>query len=219
MEPARWGPWDKAAVLLPATYVHAVEAAGGRAIVVPPSIEGAGEVIGSLDGLVCSGGSDLDPSMYGHDPHPETGPAKPVRDAGEAPLLETALDFDLPVLAICRGMQLLNVLAGGTLEQHLPDRTGEIEHRLDRGQYVLHDVSIRPDSRLGEILGDCVQVNSHHHQAPDKVGTGLVDVAWTPDGTIEGLEEPSAHFVVGVQWHPEEGDGLALFDALIEAAR
>jgi putative glutamine amidotransferase len=218
LEQAVWGPWNKPAVLVPATYVRAVERAGGRPLVVPPVPEGIEETVDGLDGLLFTGGSDIDPSLYGAAPHPETKRIRPHRDRAEAPLLTRALERDLPVLAICRGMELLNVVRGGTLEQHLPDRSTGVMHKIADDAYVKHEVSIKPDSRLGELLGESTEVHSHHHQAPDEIGEGLVEVAWALDDTVEGIEDPSQRFAVGVLWHPEEGDDPAVFDALVEAA-
>jgi putative glutamine amidotransferase len=218
LEQAAWGPWDKPAVLVPATYVRAVEKAGGRPLVVPPLPDGLDEVIDALDGLLFIGGSDIDPSMYGATPHPETTRIRPQRDRAEAPLLARALERDVPVLAICRGMELLNVVRGGTMEQHVPDRSTSVSHKVADDAYVKHEVSIKPDSRLGELLGESTWVHSHHHQAPEVIGEGLVEVAWALDDTVEGIEDPSKTFVVGVLWHPEEGDDPAMFNALVDAA-
>ena len=218
LEQAAWGPWDKPAVLVPATYVRAVEKAGGRPLLVPPLPDGLEEVIDALDGLLFIGGSDIDPSMYGATPHPETTRIRPQRDRAEAPLLARALERDVPVLAICRGMELLNVVRGGTMEQHVPDRSTSVSHKVADDAYVKHEVSIKPDSRLGGLLGESTWVHSHHHQAPEVIGEGLVEVAWALDDTVEGIEDPSKTFVVGVLWHPEEGDDPAVFNALVDAA-
>jgi putative glutamine amidotransferase len=219
IEQAAWGVWNKPAALLPATYVRAVEAAGGRPVLLPPLDEAAGETVAILDGIIFSGGSDLDPTLYGHEPHPETTLIRPERDRGELTLIAAVLERDIPTLAICRGMELLNIACGGTLEQHLPDRTDEVHHKGGHGVYASHEVSIKPDSKLGEILGSSAVVRSHHHQAPDVVGRDLIEVAWALDDTIEGIEAPVRRFVVGVLWHPEEGKDPSLFGALVEAAR
>jgi putative glutamine amidotransferase len=218
LEHAAWGPWNKPVVLTPATYVRAVERAGGRPFLVPPLTDGLDEAIDAVDGLLFIGGSDIDPSLYGATPHPETTRIRPQRDRAEAPLLTSALERDVPLLAICRGMELLNVVRGGTLEQHLPDRMTSVVHKVADDAYVKHEVSIKPDSRLGELLGESTEVHSHHHQAPDVIGDGLVEVAWALDDTVEGIEDPSKSFAVGVLWHPEEGDDPAVFNALVEAA-
>jgi putative glutamine amidotransferase len=219
IEQAAWGVWNKPAALLPATYVRAVEAAGGRPVLLPPMSEATGDTLDVLDGVLFSGGSDIDPTLYGREPHPETKVIRPERDQGEHQLISDALDRDIPVLAICRGMELLNIARGGTLEQHLPDRTSEIKHKDGSGVYATHEVVIKPDSKLGSILGASVTVRSHHHQAPDVVGETLDEVAWAPDDTIEGIEMPSKRFVIGVIWHPEEGEDPSLFEALVEESR
>ncbi len=219
LEHASWGPWSKPAVLVPATYVHAIEVAGGRPLAIPPMLDAVDETLDALDGLLFTGGPDIDPSLYGAKPHPETTRIRPQRDRAESPLLRAALDQDVPVLAVCRGMEMLNVVRGGTLEQHLPDVTTGVEHKVASNTYVTHEVSIKPDSILGGLLGESADVPSRHHQAPDVVGDGLVEVAWAPDDTIEGIEDPSKRFAVGVLWHPEEGGDPALFAALVEAAR
>jgi putative glutamine amidotransferase len=219
IEQAAWGVWNKPAALLPATYVRAVEASGGRPVLLPPLEDASEETLDVLDGIVFSGGSDIDPALYGREPHRETTVVRPERDRGELPLITAAWERDIPVLAICRGMELMNIARGGTLEQHLPDRTSEVSHKAGHGVYSAHEVSIKPDSKLGEIVGPTAIVQSHHHQAPDAVGEGLIEVAWSADDTIEGIESPSHRFVIGVLWHPEEGGDPSLFEALVEAAR
>jgi putative glutamine amidotransferase len=219
VERAAWGVWDKPAVLVPASYVEAVDAAGGRPVLLPPLAEAGAETIDALHGVLFSGGSDIDPELYGREPHFETKIIRPERDQGEFHLIRVALERDVPLLAICRGMELLNVACGGTLEQHLPERTTEVQHKGGLGQYSTHEVAIKPDSKLGSILGSSAEVCSHHHQAPETVGKGLEEVAWASDDTIEGVEMPSKRFVVGVIWHPEEGRDPSLFDALVEEAR
>jgi putative glutamine amidotransferase len=219
IEQAAWGVWNKPAALLPATYVRAVESAGGRPVLLPPVEDAAPETLDAIDGLLFSGGSDIDPSLYGTEPHPETQLIRPERDQGELALITTALEREMPILAVCRGMELLNIACGGTLEQHLPDRTTDVAHKGGHGVYATHEVSIKPDSKLGQILGPTAEVKSHHHQAPDVLGRDLVEVAWAADEVIEGIEIPALQFVVGVLWHPEEGDDPSLFDALVEAAK
>ena len=219
VERASWGVWDKPAALVPTTYVDAVIAAGGRPVLLPPLPESGEETIEALDGVLFSGGSDIDPELYGADPHFETKIVRRERDDGEIHLIHAALETEVPVLAICRGMELLNVACGGTLEQHLPDRTTDVQHKGGLGRYSTHEVSIKPDSTLGSIFGTSADVRSHHHQAPDSIGDGLEEVAWAPDETIEGIEMPSQPFVVGVIWHPEEGSDPSLFEAFVKAAR
>ena len=215
-EQARWGAWDLPAALLPLNYVEKVEEAGGRPLLVPPSEEGVEETLDALDGLILSGGADLDPALYGAEPHAETTGLRPGRDAGELALLTAALERDMPVLAICRGSQVLNVARGGDLVQHLPEVVGHEEHRAVRGEFSEHTVRVDPDSRLGEVAGE---VKSHHHQGLGRIGDGLREVAWADDGTVEALEDPAKPFVVGVLWHPEAGEDQRLFEQLVEAAR
>ena len=219
LEPVRWGVWDTDAALVPAAYVHAIERAGGRALVVPPSSDGVDETLEALDGLLLSGGSDLDPSTYGAEAHPQTGAIRPDRDAAELALLAGALERDLPVLAVCRGSQLLNVARGGDLVQHLPDVLGNDRHKHTPGEFADHDVELAPESRLGALLGERAPVKSHHHQGFGRIGEGLREVGWADDGTLEALEDPSRRFAIGVLWHPEEAQDAALFQALVEAAR
>jgi len=216
VEPAAWGHWHVEAALIPYDYVRAVERAGGRAVLVPPDADGVAEVLDALDGLVFSGGNDLEPDVYGADRHDATRGTNPERDRGELALLEAALARDLPVLAICRGFEVLNVARGGDLVQHLPDLVGHEEHREVPGEYSEHAVRVDPSSRIGEVRGP---VMSHHHQALGQVGEGLREVAWAEDGTVEGIEDPEKPFVVGVLWHPEAGEDQRLFEQLVEAAR
>jgi putative glutamine amidotransferase len=214
----RWGVWELAAALTPLDYVDAVERAGGRPLLVPPSDHGVEETLDVLDGLLFSGGSDLDPSLYGQAPHPATNGIVAERDRGELALLEAALARDLPLLAVCRGSQVLNVARGGELVQHLPDEVGHDRHKHTPGVFADHDVTIEPASGLGALLGDRAPVKSHHHQGIGRLGAGLRAVAWADDGTPEGIEDPERRFAVGVLWHPEAGEDGALFDALVAAA-
>jgi len=216
VEPASWGHWQVDAALVPYDYVRAVERAGGRAVLVPPDDEGVEEVLGALDGLIFSGGNDLEPQEYGADAHPATVGTNPERDRGELALLQAAIERDLPVLAICRGFQVLNVVRGGDIVQHLPDVVGHEEHREVLGEFSEHAVRVDPSSRIREVHG---AVKSHHHQALGRVGDGLREVAWAEDGTVEGLEDPDKPFLVGVLWHPEAGEDQRLFEQLVEAAR
>ncbi len=218
-EEVTWGAWVEAAALVPLSYVHAIERAGGRPLVVPPSEDSIEETLGVLDGIVFSGGSDLDPAHYGADPHPETDVAREVRDRAELALLNAALERDMPVLAVCRGSQVLNVALGGDLHQHLPELVGHEGHRHLPGEWSDHDVRLEPESRVGAMLGERTPVKSHHHQGFGKIGEGLRETGWADDGTVEALEDPSRRFTVGVLWHPEEGEDLALFEGLVEEAR
>jgi len=186
---------------------------------VPPSTDGIEETLEALDGLLFSGGADLDPDTYGADAHPETVGLRPERDRAELALLEAALARDMPVLAVCRGFQVLNVARGGDLVQHLPEVVGDERHREVKGVFSEHPVQIEGGSKLGAVLGDHVPVKSHHHQGVGRVGAGLREVAWADDGTVEGLEDPDRRFALGVLWHPEAGDDTKLFDALVAEAR
>ena len=219
VEDAAWGAWNLPAALIPYDYVRAVERAGGRALLVPPSVEGVDETLDVLDGLLFSGGNDLDPASYGADAHPETSGTRPERDRGELALLEGALARDMPMLAVCRGFQVLNVVHGGDLVQHLPDEVGHELHREVKGVFSDHDVRIDDTSRLGSLLGGRAPVKSHHHQGVGRVGDGLRATAWAEDGTVEALEDPHRRFALGVLWHPEAGEDMKLFEALVAEAR
>jgi putative glutamine amidotransferase len=216
VEPASWGHWHVDAALVPYDYVRAVERAGGRAVLVPPADEGIDEVLDALDGLVFSGGNDMAPDSYGAEADPATNGTNPARDRGELALLTAALERDLPVLAICRGIEVLNVVRGGDLVQHLPDVVGHEDHRAVVGEFSEHPVRVDPSSRIGEVRG---AVKSHHHQGLGRIGEGLREVAWAEDGVVEALEDPEKPFLVGVLWHPEAGEDQRLFDQLVEAAR
>jgi gamma-glutamyl-gamma-aminobutyrate hydrolase PuuD len=219
-QPARWGAWELPAALVPFFYVESVHAAGGRALLVPPTTEGIEETLDVLDGIVFSGGIDIEPSVYGAERHERTDPAQPHRDAAELALLEAALGRDLPTLAICRGFQLLNVLRGGDLVQHVPDVTGDERHRETPGIFSEHPVEVRGGTRLAAIIGERhTGVKSSHHQGAGRVGEGLIETAWAEDGTLEGLEDPTKRFAVGVLWHPEMEENKHLFEALVEEAR
>jgi putative glutamine amidotransferase len=216
---AQWGVWDLPAVLVPLAYVDAIERAGGRALVIPPAEVDIEQTLDALDGIVFSGGADVDPARYGAELHPETDVPQTRRDAGELALLQAALTRDMPTLAICRGFQLLNVARGGDLVQHLPESVGNDVHKQVPGEFVVHPVEIKEGSRLASIVGVGSEVTSHHHQGLGRVGEGLVETAWAADGTLEAVEDPSLRFAVGVQWHPEAGEDAALFQALVEQAR
>jgi gamma-glutamyl-gamma-aminobutyrate hydrolase PuuD len=218
-QPARWGAWDLPAALIPLMYVEAVERAGGRPVVIPPSDDGLEETLELLDGIVFSGGADVDPTAYGADAHPLTDPPQSRRDHAELALLEAALERDVPTLAICRGGQLLNVLRGGDLVQHLPDALGHTNHRETPGVFSDHHVELEPGSRLAGLLGDRGLVKSSHHQGIGGVGEGLVVSARAEDGTPEGVEDPSKRYALGVLWHPEAGEDQRLFDGLVAEAR
>jgi putative glutamine amidotransferase len=223
---ARWGAWDMRAALLPDRYVAAVAAAGAVPVLLPP-VPLIDQAVARLDALVLAGGGDLDPARYGAARDRNCGPSSAERDDAELALAAAALAAGLPLLGICRGLQVLNVALGGRLHQHLPDLVGHEGHAPEPGGYGAHEVSVAAGSRLAAILNRTdltdhlpVVVPTHHHQAIDTVGAGLAATAWATDGTIEGAELDSAQhpFAVGVQWHPEAGEDLSLFRALAAAA-
>ena len=216
---ASWSYWKLPAALIPLDYVDAVERAGGRPLLIPPSEDGVEETLEALDAIVFSGGADVDPASYGAEPHPQNDLPQARRDAAELALLSAALERDMPTLAICRGFQLWNVARGGDLVQHLPDAVGHESHREVPGTFSEHPVEVKEGSRLASIVGAGPAVTSHHHQSVGRVGKGLVETAWADDGTIEGFEDPSRRFAVGVQWHPESGRDDGLFENLVEEAR
>ena len=216
VEPASWGHWQLEAALVPYDYVRAVERAGGRAVLVPPDDDGSEELLDALDGLIFSGGNDLGPESYGAEADPTTTGTNPARDSGELALLTAALERDLPVLAICRGAEVLNVARGGDLVQHLPDVVGHEGHRAVVGEFSEHTVRVDPASRIESAPG---AVKSHHHQGLGRLGDGLREIAWADDGVVEAVEDPEKPFLVGVLWHPEAGEDQRLFDQLVAAAR
>jgi gamma-glutamyl-gamma-aminobutyrate hydrolase PuuD len=189
-------------------------------MLVPPSEDGVDETLDVLDALVFSGGSDLGPDLYGQEPHPETTGVVPERDRGELALLTAALDRDLPVLAVCRGSQVLNVVRGGDLVQHLPELVGHDQHKQTPGEFADHDVVVDAGTRLAGILGDetTVPVKSHHHQGFGRLGAGLRASAHAEDDAVEAIEDPAHRFAVGVLWHPEAGEDMKLFEALVAEA-
>jgi putative glutamine amidotransferase len=218
--PVTHGDWNEEAAHVPADYVRAVEHAGGRPLLVPPSEQGIDETLDVLHGVIFSGGGDLDPETYRQEPHDKTKGVMAERDRGELALLQAALARDMPVLAVCRGSQVLNVALGGDLVQHLPDLVGHDEHKHTPGQFADHDVTLVPETRLGSLLGDHAPVKSHHHQGFGRLGEGLREAARAEDGTVEALEDPSRRFALGVLWHPEAGEDLRLFEELVgEAGR
>lgn len=219
---ARWGSSDMPANLLPRRYTEKIVQAGGVPVLLPP-VAGIAAALSSLDGLVLSGGGDIDPARYGAATDPQSGPPNAARDGAELDLASAALERGLPLLGICRGLQVINVALGGTLHQHLPALVGSDAHSPESGGYGSHKVSVAPDTQLAAILGASeAAVPTHHHQAADRLGAGLVATAWTDDGVIEAVEfgPGSEHqsFMVAVQWHPEVGEDLSLFTALIAAA-
>lgn len=220
-ERVSYGVWREIpAIISPARYVEAVQRAGGRAILLPPDPEDAedpGVVLDLLDALVVTGGAgDLDPSLYGEEPHPETGPVQEERDAYELALVRGALAREMPVLGICRGMQVLNVAYGGSIEQHLPDALGHEEHRHTPGTFADHEVVLEAGSLAARAAGSGrTPVKSHHHQGIREVGEGLVVTGRSEDDAVEAIEDPSCPFVLGVLWHPEEDEKSQLIQALV----
>jgi len=218
-EPARWAVWEMPAVLLPEAYVQQVAAAGGIPLLLPP-VPGIADIVDRLDGLILTGGGDIGPGRYGEAPHPRTTRVSEQRDAAELELLGAALDAGLPVLGVCRGMQLLNVARGGTLRQHLPEDGG---HAPEAGTFGAHPVRVAPGTRLAGILGDGkagISVPTAHHQAIGALGDGLAATAWAEDGIVEAVElgADGDPFVLAVQWHPEVSTDGRLITALVTAA-
>ena len=233
LERARWSVWDQEAALLPRNYIQAVQAAGGLALLLAPDpllVERPGEILDMLDGLMLAGGADIDPAAYGAAPHAETVDTVPARDAFELALVRAAIARELPVLGICRGMQLINVACGGTLLQHLPERFGHHEHRRVVGSFdgADHDVLLRAGSLAAGVAGESRHsTKSHHHQGVDRVGAGLtVSGISTLDELPEAIEwdespradSPASRFVLGVQWHPEADEQSPFVGALVAAA-
>ena len=220
VERVSWGPWNELAAMLPLTYLQAVQRAGGISLLLPPdpSLEQEPDaLLDLLDGLVLAGGTDIDPSRYGAEPDPETNSGYEGRDGFELALARRALERDLPLLGICRGMQLLNVAAGGTLVQHLPDTA---RHRHTPGVFGDHDVSLEPGSLAASAAGqERPLVKSHHHQGVERLGEGLAASGWDDDGTIEAIEAPGRAFALGVLWHPEQDEQSRVVAALVEEAR
>ncbi len=217
-EETRFGLNDTFSAVLPLSYVHAVHSSGGRAVLVTPDDPDV-DVLDGLDGIMFTGGSDVNPDLYGEPPH-STTKVKPERDVAELLLMRAALARDLPLLGICRGMQLMCVAYGGRLHQHLPDVLGHNDHRPVSGpKFGEHPVVLTAGTLAAKILGDAVTVNSFHHQGCADPGS-LVPTGWCPDDNlVEVVEDPSKSFALGVQWHPEDTTDFRVFAAFIEAAR
>jgi gamma-glutamyl-gamma-aminobutyrate hydrolase PuuD len=218
LERAAWGVWDRPAALVPAVYVDAVSSVGGVPLLLPPG--SADEtVLDVLDGLLLIGGADLDPALYGAEPHPATAGTRPERDEHERRLFAAALDRGTPVLGVCRGAQLMTAALGGTLHQHLPDLLGHEGHRPEPGVFGTTHVTTATGSRIAEVLGRQSKVPCYHHQGLAEVNTPLVATAWADDGLVEAVELPGDTWVLGIQWHPEENaEDLRLFRALVTAS-
>lgn len=214
LERTRFGHWDVEAAVLYRGYLDCVVEAGGNPVMLPPVGTWTAETIGFLDGLVIAGGADIDPAAYGAEPLPTTGEPRRDRDDAEFALVEAALKLDLPVLGVCRGMQVLNVALGGTLHQHIEG------HNPAPAVFEHTDIEVARDSLLHQVLGDRTTVQCHHHQSLDRIADGLRVTARAPDGTVEAVELEGARFVVGVQSHPEQDiEDLRLFEALVAVSR
>jgi putative glutamine amidotransferase len=225
VERVRWAAWDQEVTMAPRSYVHAVQRTGARAVILPPDPRAASEpdvCLNGIDALLLAGGSDIDPAAYGAEQHPETRGARPDRDEFELALTRRALERELPVLGVCRGMQLLNVACGGTLIQHLPDVVGHENHRHTPGNFGDHEVRLEPGSLAAVSAGaERLTVKSHHHQGVDELGEGLVASGWSVEDAdlIEAIEVPGRGFALGVLWHPEEDVRDRVVGALAAAAR
>jgi len=226
LEQAQSGVWDVRASFLPKVYIDAVTDAGGIAVLLPPQPADdtvARTVLGALDGLIVSGGADVDPRRYGQSPHERTGAPRTDRDEWEDLLLGAAVELELPFLGICRGAQMLNVALGGTLVQHLPDVVGSDAYQPAPSVFGEAEATVEPGSKLAAVLGDAgdpLPIHVYHHQALDEVAPGLRVTARTGDGVIEAVELETVPFGIGVQWHPEENAAdRRLFAGLVEAAR
>jgi len=223
---AAWGVWAQPAALLPYAYIDAIQRAGGMAVMIPPDPglqTEPDEILQRIDGLILAGGHDVDPAAYGAEPHPATNNTVPARDTVEIALTRRAIELDMPVLGICRGMQLLNVALGGTLQQHIPETLGHEEHRRVPGSFdgSDHDVVLQADSCAALAAGETHHgTKSHHHQAVDEIGDGLVVTGTsTLDALPEAIEAPDKRFVLGVQWHPEADQQSRVVEALVAQAR
>ncbi|MHB8657768.1 MAG: gamma-glutamyl-gamma-aminobutyrate hydrolase family protein [Solirubrobacteraceae bacterium] len=226
LERVRYGVWDQPAAMTPFGYIRAVQDAGGLALLAPPDealTENPDELLDRIDGLILAGGADVDPEAYGRDRHPETRHTVPARDRTELALARRAIERDLPVLGICRGMQLINVALGGTLHQHVPELVGHGDHRRTPGSFddADHDVELQPGSLAARAAGEERHATkSHHHQAVDALGEGLVITGRSSlDDLVEALEVPGCRYVLGIQWHPEADERSPVVGSFVERAR
>jgi putative glutamine amidotransferase len=218
------GVWDTEMAMLPAFYLEGVSRAGGIAVILPPQqidSEDARNLLAGLDGLIVTGGRDVESIRYGHQPHEKAEKPDRLRDLLEDELITAAIQMKLPFLGICRGAQMLNVNRGGTLIQHLPDVVGDNRHLLGDGNFAHMQMSVREGSILSSIFGEQVDNAAlYHHQAIDEPGEGLSVVAYSPDGIVQAVEVEDHPFGVAVQWHPEQTlDDLRLFEAFIAATK
>jgi putative glutamine amidotransferase len=220
IETAKWAAWEVLVNLSPRNYSLAVQRAGAIALILPPDdtiAESPDELLDMIDGLILAGGSDIDPASYGAREHPETKATRPERDRFEIALGTRALERDMPVLGICRGMEMLNVIQGGTLNQHL---TGLELHRHTPGVFTDHRVELDPGSLAERVVGaPYTEVKSAHHQGLEEIGEGVVASGRADDGVVEAIELPDRRFAVGVLWHPEEDERSRVVGALVQEAR
>jgi putative glutamine amidotransferase len=226
LEDARWGAWEQRAALLPFSYITAIQHAGALALMVPPDpdlVENPDELLDQVDGLILAGGADLDPAAYANESHPATQGIEPERDRSELALARRALERDIPMLGICRGMQVINVAQGGTLHQHLPELVGHEEHRRNPGSFEGsdHEVLLERGTLAAQAAGEQRHnTKSHHHQGVAVIGDGLVVTGVSAlDDLPEAIEAPDCRFVLGVQWHPEADEKSRVVGALVEQAR
>ena len=224
IEQVRWGAWETTVTMAPRAYATAVQAAGAIALLLPPDAaaeQAPEDFLDRVDALILAGGADVDPASYGASPHAETKGSRPERDRFELALTNAALERELPLLGICRGMEMLNVACGGTIEQHLPDVVGHEGHRETPGTFVEHEVRLTPGSLAARAAGaERIAVKSHHHQGLESLGEGLEATGWSePDGVTEAVELRARRFALGVLWHPEEDIRSRVIGGLVEAAR